>query len=216
MAVFGRRWLGRDVDRDVEVERLAVDGVSADDLGAATADPRHYGFHGTLKPPFALADGRTVDELLAAVAAFAKPRTAFAIERLELRLIDGFIALVPQKKTAALDALAAECVREFDALRAPADAVELARRRNAGLTPRQDEYLVRWGYPYVLEEFRFHLTLSGRLVGPLRDAIWRALAPLTAPLCESPVPVREVVVFRQVDRNAPFHVLARCPLAAAR
>jgi hypothetical protein len=28
---------------------------------------------------------------------------------------------------------------------------------------RQRNYLDRWGYPYVMEEFRFHMTLTGRL-----------------------------------------------------
>ena len=213
MAVFGRSWLGRDVDRGIDVERFAVDGVSAGDLATATADPRHYGFHGTLKPPFALAPGRTVDELLAATTAFARARAAFVIERLELRLIDGFIALVPQEKNADLDALAADCVREVDAFRAPAETAELARRRKARLTPRQDELLVRWGYPYVMEEFRFHLTLTGRLTAPLRDVIWRALTPLIAPLCTAPVLVRDVAIFQQPNHMAPFRVLARCPLA---
>lgn len=211
--MFGRRWLGRDVDRGSDVERLQVAGLAADDLAAATADPRHYGFHGTLKPPFALADGRSVDELLSAAAAFGRARARFAIERLELRVIDGFIALVPHARSAALDALAADCVRDFDRFRAPADGAELARRRAARLTARQDELLARWGYPYVMEEFRFHLTLTGRLAEPARGAVLRALAPLTAPLCAAPVAVRDIVIFRQPDRAAPFDVLARCPLA---
>lgn len=166
-----------------------------------------------MKPPFALADGRSVDELLSAAAAFGRARARFVIERLELRVIDGFIALVPHARSAALDALAADCVRDFDRFRAPADGAELARRRAARLTARQDELLARWGYPYVMEEFRFHLTLTGRLAEPARGAVLRALAPLTAPLCAAPVAVRDIVIFRQPDRAAPFDVLARCPLA---
>lgn len=166
-----------------------------------------------MKPPFALAPGRTVDELLDAASAFARHRSGFAIEHLELRVIDGFIALVPRDRTPPLDALAADCVRDFDRFRAPADAAELARRRSARLSPRQDELLAQWGYPYVLEEFRFHLTLTGRLAEPMRGTILRVLQPLTAPLCAAPVAVRDVVIFQQPERTAPFHVLARCPLA---
>ena len=106
-------------------------------------------------------------------------------------------------------------MREFDRFRAPADAAELAKRRAAGLTKRQDELLMRWGYPYVMDEFRFHLTLTGKLADPMREALSRALASLTAPLCAAPVPVRDIVVFHQPDRGAAFRVLARCPLAAA-
>lgn len=213
MAAFGRRWLGRDVEGGAAVDRLAVDGLAAADLDAITADPRHYGFHGTLKPPFALADGCTADELLAAVVAFARGRPSLDLGRLKLARIGGFIALVPAQPGAGLAALAADCVHEFDRFRAPADPAELARRRAAGLTPRQDELLVRWGYPYVMDEFRFHLTLTGQLAAPLRERAWQALVPLTAPLCTAPVVVRDLVVFRQSERTAPFQVLARVPLA---
>ena len=51
-------------------------------------------------------------------------------------------------------------------LAAPLTPVELERRRAAGLTPEEDALLLRWGYPFVLERFRFHLSLTGAL----RDA----------------------------------------------
>lgn len=215
LAAFGRRWLGRDVETATDVEPLRVEGLSPDELGRITADPRHYGFHGTLKPPFALASGRTERELLDAVTEFAHSRPAFVIEALRLAELGDFIALVPAGPYAALSAVAAHCVRDFDRFRAPADAAELAKRRAARLSPRQDELLVRWGYPYVMEEFRFHLTLTGNLAAPLRDTVRATLAPLTAPLCGVPVPVRDIVVFQQPERNAPFRVLARVPLAPA-
>ena len=59
--------------------------------------------------------------------------------------------------------MAGACVRDLDEFRAPAGEAELARRRKAGLSARQEALLTQWGYPYVFEEFRFHLTLSGRL-----------------------------------------------------
>jgi putative phosphonate metabolism protein len=213
LAAFGRSWLGRDVDRDAAVDRLTVDGLSADDLDAVTADPRQYGFHGTLKPPFALAAGCTADGLLDAVAAFARDRPRVDLGRVKLARLGGFIALVPAQPSAGLGELAADCVRAFDRFRAPADAAELARRRAGGLTPRQDALLVQWGYPYVMDEFRFHLTLTGKLAEPLRERVWQALVPLAAPLSVAPVPVRDLVVFEQPERGAPFRVRARYPLA---
>ena len=35
--------------------------------------------------------------------------------------------------------------------------------RHPNLTPGQDALLQVWGYPYVLEHFRFHLSLTGPL-----------------------------------------------------
>lgn len=215
LAAFGRRWLGRDVETGRDLGPFDVQGFTAEQMAEITADPRHYGFHGTLKPPFALAGGRTESELLDAVGAFARRHHAFAIEALRLADLGDFIALVPAGPCAPLAALAADCVREFDRFRRLPDAAELARRRTARLSPRQDELLVRWGYPYVMDEFRFHLTLTGKLAAPLRQTVRAALAPLTAPLCGVPVPVGDVVVFQQIERSTPFRVLARAPLAAA-
>jgi len=39
----------------------------------------------------------------------------------------------------------------------------LARRRQAPLTPEQDRLLLAWGYPWVLDHFQFHLSLTGPL-----------------------------------------------------
>jgi hypothetical protein len=128
---------------------------------ARSRDARRYGFHATLKPPFRLQGTR--DELEDAIAAIAARFAPILHVPLTLSELHGFLALRPALATPALDALAAACVRDLDHLRRPADEAELAKRRAVGLTPRQEENLLRYGYPYVLEDFRFHLTLSDRL-----------------------------------------------------
>ena len=54
-------------------------------------------------------------------------------------------------------------VREIDAFRKPLTKEELTIRRSKGLTRSQDENLIKWGYPYVFSEFRFHMTLTGKI-----------------------------------------------------
>src|SRR5690606_25636692 len=103
---------------------------------------------------FRLADGRGEAELQAALEAFCATRRPVSIGRLVLADLKGFLALVPERQEAALEELAADCVTAFDGFRAPPGEAELARRRAAGLSARQDRYLHAWGYPYVLEEFR--------------------------------------------------------------
>ncbi len=101
---------------------------------------------------------------------------------------------------------------EFDAYRAPPDAAELAKRHAAGLTPRQAELLARWGYPYVLDEFRFHLTLTGSIADATeRTRVAGLLQPLVAPLLGQPMPVRELCLFHQPDRATPFRLIQRIP-----
>lgn len=211
LARFGDHWLGRNVETGEPLHQPALNGFDAVRLRDLTEAPRHYGFHGTLKPPFRLADGCDASDLRRALAGFAAQRGAFEIEDLSLEAIGDFIALVPDGPSPALSNLADLCVTEFDAYRAPPDAGEPAKRRAAGLTPRQAELLARWGYPYVLDEFRFHLSLTG----PVADAAERAriarlLGPFVAPL-PKPLPVREVCLFHQPDRATPFRLTGRFP-----
>jgi putative phosphonate metabolism protein len=212
LAHFGDRWLGRDAASGRPVPPPALDALDAGRQRAITEAPRHYGFHGTLKPPFHLAEGCDIDDLRRAITEFAANQSPFEIAALCLREIADFVALVPAGATPALSQLADACVMAFDAYRAPAGAAELARRHAAGLTPRQAELLARWGYPYVLDEFRFHLTLTGSIADPAERALVAGLLqPLVAPLIDRPVPVRELCLFHQPDRAAPFRLIQRFP-----
>jgi putative phosphonate metabolism protein len=212
LARFGDHWLGRNAETGAPLERPTPSGFDAARLHELTEAPRQYGFHGTLKPPFRLADGCDAGDLRRALTGFAGQQCGFEIAALTLEGIGGFIALVPDEPSPALSSLADLCVTEFDRYRAPPDAAELARRHAAGLTPRQAELLARWGYPYVLDEFRFHLSLTG----PIADAAERArvarlLGPLVAPALLQPLPVRELCLFHQPDRATPFRLVQRFP-----
>lgn len=170
LAEFGASWLGWDVATGLPVAQPEVPGIKS-----FTAAPRTYGFHGTLKPPFRLNEGMRVEMLAEAVAAFAQTNAPVVLEGLSMSRIGAFLALTPTGETSALGALAFAIVRDFDAYRKPAGATELERRRAAGLTPRQDDFLITWGYPYVGAEFRFHLTLTGKLDLQQQTAAHRAL-----------------------------------------
>jgi hypothetical protein len=56
LETFGCGWLGRGL-RGEDLPQPLVTGVAPARLAEITRSPRHYGFHGTLKAPFALADG---------------------------------------------------------------------------------------------------------------------------------------------------------------
>ena len=102
-------------------------------------------------------------------------------------------------------------VARFDPFRAPPDAVELDRRRAQRLTTRQEAMLQRWGYPYVMEEFRFHMTLTGPLPPAELAAVEAALAPILAPLLPAPFPI-DALTLQGEDREGRFHQIARVPL----
>ena len=213
LAVFARSWLGRDPDFDVDCARIKLNDISPERLAEITADPRHYGFHGTLKAPFSLAKGVSEADFLASALNFAAERKVIEIERLAIKRIDKFIALVPKGPCDALNDFAADCVRSFERFRAPLGANDLARRRASGLTPHQDELLLQWGYPYVFDEFRFHLTLTGPLEKPERGNVRRLLIDLTEQIRFRPILVRDLTIFAQKTLKSPFQVIARYPLA---
>lgn len=216
LAAFGRAWLGRDPETGARVAQPAVPGRPPGWMEAITAEPRRYGFHGTLKPPFRLAAGRGVRDLLAAAESLARGQPAIEIGRLALEVLGGFFALVPDGPVPALEAFAAACVRELDAFRAPPSPDELARRRRSGLSPRQDALLARWGYPYVMEEFRFHLTLTGRLDADDQAFLHPILEAATRDVRRRPVRMTGIAVFEQASSRAPFAVLTRFPLGGTR
>ncbi|MGO8914504.1 MAG: DUF1045 domain-containing protein [Stellaceae bacterium] len=212
LAEIGEAWLGRSAESGA-IGRPALAGVSRDTLDAATADPRRYGLHATLKPPFRLAAGRSAAALEQALARFARETPPVAAPALRLKRIGRFLALTPAARAPELDALAAACVGRFDEFRAPADAAELARRRAATLTPAQEANLRRWGYPYVMAEFRFHVSLTGVIEVSLAERLAPLLAERFAAATAAPLEIKEIALFVEAAPGAPFRLMRRFALA---
>jgi putative phosphonate metabolism protein len=212
LARLGAGWLGRDGEGGAVPQRPPVAGFGDDRLDALTAEPRRYALHATLKPPFALAEATDPAMLRQALAGFAAAHPRVLLPALRLTRLDRFIALTPSAPCPALDALAAGCVTAFDRFRAPPLAAELARRRAAGLSPAEEAHLARWGYPYVLDCFRFHVTLTG----PLEPAeAERLAAPLTAlfqPAMETPIALDDIALFHEPSAGTPFRLIERFAL----
>jgi hypothetical protein len=150
-----------------------IAGISTAEMESLLQGPNHYGFHATIKPPFRLKTGYTLNDVEKELATFTKGMESFLLPPLEIARIDNFFCLKPVCDSTAINNLAMEVVRRFDYFRQPSEEKELARRRTAGLSNRQEHLLLKWGYPYVLDEFRFHLTLTGKIenerqVEPLR------------------------------------------------
>ncbi|SIR28882.1 putative phosphonate metabolism protein [Rhizobium sp. RU20A] len=209
------RWLGRDA---FSGEILAPagplpDGYDAAEHAALVADPVRYGFHGTLKAPFSLADSCTAAELVTALKDFASVTPAFTIPRLTVGRLGPFFALVPDGPAPELEAFAAACVRDFEPFRAPLSAADIIRRKPETLTESERAHLHAWGYPYVFSDFRFHMTLTGPVEETARDAMHAHLDSLFAPLLDRPVPVDHITLFAETERGAPFRVHANEALA---
>jgi putative phosphonate metabolism protein len=204
---FGAHLLGYDAFSRKTL-RFPVDIEQAlPDWGELTQDPRKYGFHATLKAPMVLADGRTEADLLAACAEFAAMPRPIPVIAPVVDTIGDFIAIVPSQPSTELQALAGEAVEYFDGFRAPLTAKDRARRNPDRLPPRQREYLERWGYPYVMEEFRFHMTLTGRLPAERREAVLAILRQRFAALNLNSITVDRLALFKQSDSGSRFQIV---------
>lgn len=210
LADWAAAWLGWDAQAGQTLSHPDIPGLPAP-IETLTLTPRKYGFHGTIKPPFRLAEGRSSRDLIGAARALCAAQAPFSMEGLQLRRLGGFLALTTLGDPGPLSALAASMVRGLDPFRAPASEEEMARRRKAGLSATQEHLLQKWGYPYVMDEFRFHLTLTGRLSAEDASACEAALTPVLPPILPAPFEVRDLCIAGE-DADGRFHLIARLPL----
>lgn len=207
---LAQSWLGRDCESGAALAPPTLEGWSAEDIATVTQSPRRYGFHATLKAPFRLAPGRGPDDLYAALGAFAARRRPFQAPALKVSAIGPFLALTLSTRSPEMEDLAAAAVKDLDPLRAPLSTQERERRLGSDLSDRQQELLHAWGYPYVLDEFRFHMTLTGPIAdAERRDSLQTKLAALFRPLLKEPVPVREICLYSQEAPETPFSLVDR-------
>ena len=213
---FGAAVLGYDCYTGESVARLRDVGPTEAEWASLTAEPRTYGFHATLKAPFRLRDEFDHDDLLAAVKTLAASISPIPTLEPAVELIGGFVAIVPRTASPALDRLAVDCVTAFERFRLPMTAQERDRRMAAGLSPHQAANLDRWGYPYVFEEFRFHMTLTRRIGPDRRLAIHTLLQNEFARRCgHGPIRLDRLALARQDRPDTPFRVIGHATVSRA-
>ncbi|MCV2359689.1 DUF1045 domain-containing protein [Paucibacter sp. TC2R-5] len=192
--------------------------LSQNAADARVAEPALYGFHATLKPPFSLAAAYTEAELLAQVKALAQRHPAFDMPSLQVDWLHGFLALRPRQPIAPahpLWRLADACVTELDGFRRSPNEAELQKRRAAGLDSQQEALLLRWGYPHVLQRWRFHMTLtnsiSERQAQPssAAEALQARLRALFAPALKQTLRCDSICIFQQSEAGQAFRLSHR-------
>jgi putative phosphonate metabolism protein len=204
---LGATWLGRDANRSSTTRQPDVPGIDPERMAELTADPRRYGFHGTLKAPFALKSEASEADILAACAEFASRIAPFELKGLSVNRLGKFLALTPIAEEPDLAAFAEACVRHFEPLRAPLSEADLERRRRSGLTEKLDGYLTRWGYPYIFDEFRFHMTLSNKLESEADATALESAAKMHfRSVVNQPRRCATFGLYTEAERGAPFHV----------
>ncbi|MFK7938475.1 MAG: DUF1045 domain-containing protein [Roseovarius sp.] len=205
LARFGAHWLGWDINGGKVVAYLDVADLPAP-IEDITATPRRYGLHATIVPPFHLAHGITLAHLKDVLERACSMQAPVHLDALALARLGRFLALVPVGSTNALNTLAADMLHQLDTLRAPPSTTDLERHRTKGLTPAQDALLQRWGYPYVMEAFKCHLTLTGKLPKAQARTLEQQLGPLVAQVLPRPFVIGQLALVGQ-DAQGWFHVV---------
>jgi hypothetical protein len=201
----GSAWLGRCAATGQPMAQPSLAGISPQVQWTLTAEPRRYGWHATLKAPFKIKPGENLKSVMSAMQALAQSLNAFDLPALQVSTEGGFLALRPEGDVSQINSTAAACVKELHRLAQPLSKPDLARRRQVPLTPEQDRLMLAWGYPYVLDEFEFHLSLSHKLDAmsdDMRTAWQEAAQAHFAPLgvCR----FDQLALFVEPERGADF------------
>ena len=200
LTMTANRWLGRNpVDGEATREPIAA----RDPL---VASPARYGFHATIVAPFALADTVDLARVDARLSQFCAAQRPFALTARVPARLGAFFALVPTEPSAALSTMEEAAVRAFAPFRAPLSEEAIARRRPDRLTERQRAHLAEWGYPYVFEDFRFHMTLSGALTDEQAEALRPGLDETFAAFDGETLSIDQLAIFVEPEPGAPFRV----------
>lgn len=205
---FCTSWLGWDMEAGQTVPHPQIHDI---DVAAVTEAPRRYGLHATMKPPFRLRDGQTLEALLDACAQLAEKQKPVTLAGLRIAPLGRFLALVPRGDTEALNALASACVRDLDRFRAPLSEPEMAHRRSPNMSPKHERNLTRWGYPHVMDAFRFHITLSSKLDKTTLSEVQSHLYTRLQPLLPAPFEIRDLALVGEAE-DGRFHLIQRFAL----
>jgi hypothetical protein len=215
---LGAQWLGRCAQSRCAVLQPDFPHCTAEALHGYTAAATRYGWHATLKAPFALQSGLEIAAVTAAFKAFAQTHTALSLPPLTLRNMGDYLALVPATTSSALQELAFGCVRALHPLAKPLSDTQIAQRRLTPLTPGQDAMLLQWGYPFVDDQFQWHMTLTGSLQG-LPEGEVRALQEAALdwfdPVFKQPVELDAICWFVEPVAGGDFYEAQRFALGCA-
>jgi hypothetical protein len=211
LADFARQWLGGDPETGQIAPARAHHGLDSELVERATASPRRYGCHATMKAPFRLAEGASEEELGQALADFCAKRRHARSGRLRLHRFSRYLALTLSAERAEIDWLAQQCAVQFDRFRAPLDEADRARR-SGHLPPSAQRHLDQFGYGDIFDRFMFHITLAGPLDEAEMDKVEAALAPDVQPFTREPFVVEDLCLFGDPGQRGLFRVVGRYPL----
>jgi len=207
LARFGETVLSR-----TPTEVPALGATESANWGDLLSRPRHYGFHATLKAPFELVEGSSEKELMDGVSRLASSMDSCTLDGLRVTEFNGFAALAFDQQPETLASVARQCVLQLEHFRAPLTEADYQRRDPDNLSARQRSNLREFGYHHILEDFDFHMTLSGPL-GDRKQAFLDHLGTQFEQLVVTPQRFDRLCVYHQSDRSQAFLRVGEFPFA---
>ncbi|NLS04360.1 DUF1045 domain-containing protein [Rhizobium sp. P32RR-XVIII] len=205
-------WLGRNVFSGEMVEPPAIRGIGIHEIAFHTAVPRRYGFHGVLKAPFHLASDVSEAQLMRDLMRFSGSLHPFRIPCIEVARLGSYYSLVPSIPCDHVQHLASAVVQHFDRFRAPLSEADIERSDPDGLSAAQFANLHRWGNPYVMDEFRFHMPVTGPVNSIDMPRIEQALRSVFEPVLAEPITVSNIALMIEEGTGGPFRVHSLHPM----
>ncbi|MFK7891755.1 MAG: DUF1045 domain-containing protein [Granulosicoccus sp.] len=200
---YGRQVLGRNAQKTERKPGSSSGFSDSSRWEELTRKPAHYGFHATLKAPFEIAATKQPEALEQACRDLASEHSAIPLTGLAPRLLNGFAALTLEADPLLLQELARCCVEKLELWRAPLSQYDIDRRRNSNLSARQLQQLTQFGYPYIFDDFKFHMTLSSQLTDQDQDYVNWLSTQYKQLVLSDPV-LDRIALFAQSTRDSPF------------
>lgn len=214
LTIAASQWLGRNAFSGEAMELPFIRELGLHEIAFNTAVPRRYGFHGTLKPPFRLVEGVSEAMLLRQMMHFTGQYQPISLPPLEVVRLGNRFALAPSIPCAELTHLAAAVVMHFDSFRAPMSEAELERVDTERLSVSQFANLHRFGHPHVMDEFRFHMTLTGPVGAAEIPRFEAVLKRYFEPILQRRQHLANLALFVETEPGAPFLVHSLHPLGS--
>ena len=215
---FGKNLLGRDINKKKKIsltrrQKYFINRgfTFFDELKDYCEQPAKYGFHATLKAPFRLKRNVKTKNFYDVISHIAAQHSRFKIKGLKIVYSKKFTFITSRKPNKLLINLENDLVKHLDTFRAELNKTEIKKRIPDSLTFKQNKYLKEWGYPFVFDQFKFHMTLMNQNNNKLSNKQKLELEKLIYKISNNVIEFNEISLLGE-NKNGHFEEIKRFKL----
>ena len=215
---FGKNLLGRDINKKKKIsltrrQKYFINRgfTYFDELKDYCEEPAKYGFHATLKAPFRLKRNVKTKNFYDVISHIAAQHSRFKIKGLKIVYSKKFTLITSRKPNKLLINLENDLVKHLDTFRAELNKTDIKKRIPDSLTIKQNKYLKEWGYPFVFDQFKFHMTLMNQNNNKLSNKQKLELEKLIYKISNNVIEFNEISLLGE-NKNGHFEEIKRFKL----